>query len=82
MSQNENQGKGPKYFVNIEGQLYPWEKDEITTEEIMALGGWDASQGAIEIDLKNNTEHTLAAGEVISIKPGQGFGKKVQYKRG
>jgi hypothetical protein len=73
--------RGPKYILNIEGQDIPWESDTITTEQIAELGGWDVSQGVIEVD-KDNNERTLAAGEVVEIKPGQGFGKKHKWKRG
>jgi hypothetical protein len=74
-------GEGPKYFVNIEGTEHPWPKSTITTEEIAALGGWDLAQGVIEID-KDNNEHTLQPGEVVELKPGHGFSKKVRWKRG
>ena len=73
--------RGPKYILNIEGQDIPWESDTITTEQIAELGGWDVSQGVIEVD-KDNNERTLAPGEVVEIKPGQGFGKKHKWKRG
>ncbi|VIO72970.1 hypothetical protein CI1B_46190 [Bradyrhizobium ivorense] len=73
--------KGPKYILNIEGEEFPWEEDTITTEQIAELGGWDISQGVIEVD-QHNVERTLAPGEVIAIKPGQGFGKKHRWKRG
>jgi Multiubiquitin len=73
--------KGPKYILDIEGGEVPWDKDTITTEEIIQLGGWDASQGVIEVD-QNNVERTLAPGEVIEVKPGRGFGKKHRWKRG
>jgi hypothetical protein len=73
--------KGPKYFLDIEGEEVPWDKDTITTEEIIQLGGWDASQGVIEVD-QHNVERTLAPGEVIEVKPGHGFGKKHRWKRG
>ena len=72
---------GPKYTLNIEGTDIPWDHDTITTEEIIRLGGWDTSQGAIEID-KDNSERTLKPGEVIELKPGHGFAKKVRFKRG
>ena len=74
--------QGPKYHLNIEGELKPWDKDTITTEEVATLGGWDISQGVILIDLKDNTERTLQLGEVVEIKPGMGFAKKVRFKRG
>lgn len=72
---------GPKYTLNIEGREIPWESGTITTEQIAELGGWDVSQGVIEVD-KDNNERTLAPGEVVDIKPGQGFGKKHKWKRG
>lgn len=72
---------GPKFSLDIEGQLVPWDRDTITTEEVIALGGWDASQGAILIDKENN-ERTLRPGEVIPVQPGLGFSKKVRFKRG
>lgn len=82
MEEKENHGKGPKYFLDIEGTKIPWDKDVITTEEIIALGGWDPKLGVIEIDLKDNTERTLQPNEVVTIKPGLGFSKKVKFKRG
>ncbi len=79
--QTTTEGQGPKFFVDIEGVLKPWDKDTITTEEVIALGGWDPSQGAILID-KDNNEHALKPGEVVDIKPGMGFSKKIRFKRG
>ena len=72
---------GPKFFVDIEGTEHPWPRDTITTEEIIALGGWEAGQGVIQIDADNN-ERTLKPGEVIELKPGHGFSKKIKWKRG
>ncbi|TAJ39009.1 MAG: hypothetical protein EPO55_13695 [Reyranella sp.] len=73
--------KEPKYILNIEGKDIPWDQDTITTEQIAQLGGWELSQGVIEVD-KDNNERTLSPGEIIEIKPGQGFGKKHKWKRG
>lgn len=75
------QGHGPTFTLDIEGVLKPWHKDTITTEEVIALGGWDPSQGAILVD-KDNNERTLQPGEVVELKPGHGFSKKVRFKRG
>ncbi len=66
--------KGPKYIVVIEGKEYPWDRDTITAAEIANLGGWELSQGVIEID-KDNNERTLRPDEVIKLKPGNGFSK-------
>lgn len=77
----EHQGEGPKFILDIEGEPKPWDKETITTEEIISLGGWDSSQGAILID-KDNNERNLQPGEVIELKPGMGFSKKIRFKRG
>jgi hypothetical protein len=74
-------GHGPKYFVNIEGTIHDWSSPTITTEQLAQLGGWDPAIGVIEIDPDNN-ERTLAPGEVVELKPGHGFAKKVRWKRG
>lgn len=80
--QADEQSKGPKYTLDIEGRPVPWNEDTITTEQVAQLGGWDVSQGVIVIDLKDNTERTLQPGEVIEVKPGMGFSKKIRFKRG
>lgn len=72
--------RAPKYYVNIEGNDQEWPKDTITTEEIARLGGW-TTEGVIEIDA-NNVERTLSPGEIIQLKPGMGFAKKIRWQRG
>ena len=73
--------KGAKYHLDIEGVLKDWDEDTITTEQIIQLGGWDVSQGAIVIN-EDNSESVLQPGQVVQIKPGMGFSKKVHFKRG
>jgi len=75
------EGQGPKFVLDIEGKLVNWDEDTITTEQIIELGGWDPSQGTIVID-QHNVERTLAPQEVVQLKPGMGFSKKVRFKRG
>jgi len=72
---------GAKYSICIEGKVFEWLKKTITTEEIIQLGGWDASQGAVEVD-KDQNEHILTSGEVIKLKHGHSFCKKQRFKRG
>jgi hypothetical protein len=74
--------KRPKFEINIEGQLYSWDRETITVPEIRKLGGLPAELPVIEVDLQDNTERTLAEDEVVEVKPGKAFGKKVQFKRG
>lgn len=71
-----------KFEVDIEGALKPWDKDTISTEEVAALGGWDVSEGVVLIDLEDGTERNLKPGEVIKLRPGLGFSKKIRFQRG
>lgn len=75
-----DQGHGPKYQVDIEGKLFPWDKRTITPAEIRLLGGLPADPVMV-IDGDNN-ERQLAEDEVVELKPGLGFSKKVRFKRG
>lgn len=70
------------FVLDIEGQLVEWNEPTITTEQIAELGGWDPSQGVILINFKDQTERTLEPGEVVELKPGMGFSKKIRFKRG
>jgi hypothetical protein len=73
---------GPTFEINIEGRVYEWHERTITPAQIRDLGGLPADQPVIEINFQDNTERTLAEGEVVEVKPGHGFGKKVGFKRG
>ena len=70
-----------KFEIDIEGALKPWDKDTITTEEIAALGGWDPSEGVILVE-PDNSERTLRPDEVVKLRPGIEFYKKISFKRG
>ena len=78
---DEKKFEEPKFTLDIEGALKPWDEDTITTEQIAALGGWDVSLGVLLID-KDNNERTLKPGEVVKLEPGLGFSKKVRFRRG
>jgi hypothetical protein len=80
--ENGESRKPKKYIVNIEGVEHHWSKPTITVAEVRSLASWDAGQEVILVDLKENTERTLRENETITLKPGAGFGKKVQFKRG
>lgn len=70
------------FLVDIEGTEYPWALPTITAAQIRQLAGFDAGQQVVEVNLKDNTELTLAEGAPVQLKPGHGFGKKVRFKRG
>lgn len=78
---NGNQGQGPKYRIDIEGTLYDWNQDTITVPQIRELGNLPTDLPVLEID-KDNNQRTLAEDEVVELKPGMGFSKKVTYQRG
>ena len=73
--------QGPKYYLEIEGKEYEWDKDTITVPEIRKLGGLPEDLPVIEVDPDNN-ERTLDEDEVVSLKPGHSYGKKMSWKRG
>jgi hypothetical protein len=72
---------GQKFFVDIEGTEYEWHQETITVAQIRDLGKLPKDLPVIEVDPENN-ERTLAEDEIIFLKPGHRFGKKVRYKRG
>jgi hypothetical protein len=69
------------FKICIEDHVFPWDSKTITTEQIAELGGWDPAQGVIEVDEDQN-ERTLAPGEVVKLRPGVAYGKKLCFKRG
>ncbi len=73
---------GPKYTIDVEGTPYPWDDDTITVQEIRGLAGIPLDQQIQEVDLQDNTERTLSETEIVKLKPGQGFAKKVRFQRG
>ncbi len=77
--QNEPQNSGPKYFINISGKEYEWDKNTITTADIRNLAGWNENQIVIEINLKNGSRENLKDDIDIELKPGHGFSKKIEF---
>jgi hypothetical protein len=77
-----DRASGPTYVVNVEGIDHDWPSPTITAAGIRNLGGFAAADPVIEVDLKDNSERTLTEDEVVDIKPGMAFGKKIKFKRG
>jgi hypothetical protein len=71
-----------RFEVNIEGVVHPWDEPTITVPELRSLGSLPADQPVLEVNLRDNTERTLEEDEVVELKPGHGFAKKVGFKRG
>ena len=79
--QDRDNGQGPKYTLDIEGTLHPWNDETITVQQIRDLGNLTADQPVLEIDADNN-QRTLPEDEIVHLKPGLGFSKKIKYGRG
>ncbi len=75
------EGQGPKFQIDIEGTLYNWDQDTITVPQIRELGNLPVDLPVLEID-KDNNQRELEENEVVKLKPGLGFSKKIHYKRG
>jgi len=73
---------GPKFEINIEGRIYPWDHDTITVPQLRQLANLPPDTAVEEIDLKTNAQRTLAENETVHLKPGLGFAKKIKYARG
>lgn len=65
----------------IEGKFYRWSEPTITREQIAELGGWNVSEGVVQIDADQN-EVTLNPSQIVTLGPGCAFGKKIRWKRG
>jgi hypothetical protein len=74
--------RGPKYHLDIEGKLYEWDRDAITVPELRSLGGLPSDVQVEEIDLTTNVQRTLSENEVVELRPGLGFSKKIKFQRG
>lgn len=71
-----------KYHIDIEGTIHDWDEETIIVPQLRDLGELPTDVPVIEVDFKDNSERELAEDEVIRLKPGQGFAKKLGYKRG
>lgn len=74
--------EGPKYEVNLDGDVRPWSQPNISVAQIRELAGWGVDQPVVMVDLKTNDERDLHENEVVELKPGHGFSKKIRFKRG
>lgn len=70
-----------RFCVNIEGQLFRWPCNVVVPEQIACLGGFDIAQGVLVIDEENN-QRQLEPGELVELRPGLEFCKKVRFRRG
>ena len=72
---------GEKFYVNIEGTEYPWDKNTITTQDIRSLSGIPANVSILQ-ESPDGTERTIGESETITLQPGHRLGRAAKYKRG
>ena len=82
VSNTAEKHENAKYEVNLDGDIRPWFEPTITVAQIRELAGWAADQPVVIVDLKTNDERDLAEDDVVDLKPGHGFSKKIKFKRG
>ena len=70
------------FKVDIEGTIYEWHSPTISVSQIRELGDLPADLPVLEINLKTNEQRQLAEDEVIRLRPGMGYSKKVRWQRG
>ncbi len=70
-----------KFYVNIEGTEYEWDRFTITVQEIRQLGNLPADQPVIE-ESPDGVERQLGENETVELKPGHRYGRAPKYKRG
>lgn len=75
-------GEGPKYHLNIEGKVFDWDAARISVAQIRHLGGLPDGVPVEMIDLDTNEQRTLSESEVVELRPGLGFAKKIKFGRG
>lgn len=73
---------GPKYYVNIDGKDYSWTNATITAVDIRSMAGWSSDQSVDEVDLKTGSKTSISDSQVIDLKPGHGFAKKIEFVSG
>lgn len=81
MDNKQNDRNGKKYYVNIEGTEYEWDKSTITVSELRELGNLPLDLPVVE-EFPDGTERTLTEDEVIEVKPGHRYGRAPIFKRG
>ena len=70
-----------KFYVNIEGVEYPWDKETITVVEIRSLGNIPSDQVVIQ-EAPDGSERTLGDNETVTLQPGHRHGRAARYRRG
>jgi hypothetical protein len=81
MEREAQEKAGKKYYANIEGAEYPWDKETIAVKEIRVLGNLPRELPVVE-EFPNGTEKTLKDNDIVLLKAGHRYGRAPKFKRG
>lgn len=81
MEREKQEVAGKKFYINIEGAEYPWNNEIISVREMRTLANLPGGFPIVE-EFPDGTEKTLAATEVVALKPGHRYGRAPKFKRG
>jgi len=81
MAREGQEKDGKKYYANIEGAEYPWDRETITVADIRTLGNLPPGFPVVE-EFPGGTEKTLTDHEIVLLKPGHRYGRAPKFKRG
>jgi len=81
MAREEHEKTEKKFFANIEGKEYPWDKETISVGEIRTLKKLPRDLPVVE-EFPNGTEKTLGDNDIVLLKPGHRYGRAPKFKRG
>lgn len=81
MARESQEKPAKKYCANIEGVEYPWPKETISVRELRQLGNLPSELAIVE-EFPNGKEKTLAANDIVQLKPGHRYGRAPKFKRG
>lgn len=74
-----------QYEVLVEGKIYPWDKEAISTSEIRSLGELPSDRPVVEDDLTSGEQKPIDEGQVhqlVALQEGKGLTKHVNFRRG
>ncbi|MFC1752253.1 multiubiquitin domain-containing protein [Thermoproteota archaeon] len=81
MAKGKESKRPKKYFANIEGTEYPWDKETITVAEIRQLGKLPREHQVVE-EFPGGKEKTLKERDTVILKSGHRYGRAPKFRRG
>jgi hypothetical protein len=81
LEEREREGRGPFYTFFVDDEEFRVNEPTITGGEIMDMAGVPRSTGIV-LFMDDGTQGSIAADQVVELKPGRRFKKAPRFKRG